>query len=88
MARRPQQYRSAPPDWSYIYDAFNRLATASTPPTSPTLAYSYSYDRLGNRWNQAVTTGTGSPVALSFNSNNRIGTPGYQYDAAGNGCAT
>ena len=71
-------------NWTYGYDAFNRLATAQTPPSNPTLAYSYSYDRFGNRWNQAVTTGTGSPVSLAINGNNRISTAGYQYDAAGN----
>jgi RHS repeat-associated protein len=71
-------------DWSYTYDDFNRLATANTPPTNPTLAYSYSYDRFGNRWAQTVTHGTGLPVALSFDGKNRITTEGYFYDAAGN----
>jgi RHS repeat-associated protein len=71
-------------NWSYTYDAFNRLATAATPPSNPTLAYSYAYDRFGNRWNQTVTTGTGWQVLLSFNGNNQISSSGYQYDAAGN----
>jgi len=54
------------------------------PPTNPTLAYSYSYDRFGNRWNQTLTTGAGWPVSLTFNGNNRITATGYTYDAAGN----
>ncbi len=56
----------------------------STPSNNPTLAYSYSYDRFGNRWNQTVTTGTGRPVSLTFDGNNRINTGGYRYDAVGN----
>src|SRR5208283_2467979 len=63
---------------------FNRLATASMPPSNPTLAYSYAYDRFGNRWNQTVTTGTGWPMSLTFNGSNQIATAGYRYDAAGN----
>jgi YD repeat-containing protein len=71
-------------NWSYTYDAFNRLATAQTPPSNPTLGYSYSYDRFGNRWRQTVTTGTGWGMSLNFNANNQITGTGYQYDATGN----
>jgi RHS repeat-associated protein len=71
-------------NWSYSYDGFNRLASAQTPPSNPTLGYSYSYDRFGNRWSQAVTAGTGLQMQLSFNANNQISTTGYRYDAAGN----
>ena len=71
-------------NWAYTYDAFNRLATAQTPPSNPTLGYSYGYDRFGNRWSQAVTAGSGYQMPLSFNANNQISTSGFQYDAAGN----
>ncbi len=46
--------------------------------------WTYAYDRFGNRWDQTVTTGTGWPVALTFNGNNQINTGVYRYDAAGN----
>ncbi len=54
------------------------------PPSDPTLAHSYTYDRFGNRWNQTVTTGTGTQMSLTFNGSNQITTIGYQYEAAGN----
>ena len=53
-------------------------------PSNPTLAYSYAYDRFGNRWNQTLTKGTGWPMSLTFNGSNQITTAGYRYDAAGN----
>ena len=71
-------------NWTYGYDGFNRLVAASMPPSNPTLAYSYAYDRFGNRWQQNLTKGTGWPVQLNFNGNNQITTAGYTYDAAGN----
>jgi len=75
---------SANHSWTYTYDEFNRLSTSAMPTTNPTLAYSYDYDQYGNRWHQTVTKGTGWGMALSFDSNNHIRTPGYGYDAAGN----
>ncbi|MGO9270721.1 MAG: RHS repeat-associated core domain-containing protein [Terriglobia bacterium] len=71
-------------NWTYTYDDFNRLAAASMPPSTPTLAYSYTYDRFGNRWNQSLTTGTGWPMSLTFNGSNQITTAGFRYDATGN----
>jgi len=38
----------------------------------------------GNSWQRDLTTGTGWPVALTFNGGNQITTAGYRYDAAGN----
>jgi RHS repeat-associated protein len=66
-------------NWSYGYDPFNRLASASTSGQS----YTYAYDRFGNRWQQNGT----HPMIESFTGNNNRmdpGTAGYTYDAAGN----
>ena len=59
--------------WSYTYDDFARLTTAVGGQS-----YTFDYDRSGNRWHQNA-----SPQ-YTFNSNNRISTGGYGYDAAGN----
>ncbi len=63
------------------YDEFNRLSSASY--TYRPQAFSYSYDRYGNRWNQIVTSGSGPTTNYSFDkTSNRIN--GITYDAAGN----
>jgi RHS repeat-associated protein len=69
---------SANGNWSYAYDPFNRLASA----TATGQSYTYDYDRFGNRWHQ---NGPHSMME-SFSSGNRMdpGTPGYTYDADGN----
>jgi RHS repeat-associated protein len=61
-------------NWTYGYDAFNRLVSASKPGQS----FAYGYDRFGNRW---TVNGNGP----GFDANNRI-VPGINvtYDAAGN----
>jgi RHS repeat-associated protein len=62
-------------NWSYSYDAFNRLSSA----TATGQPYTYDYDRFGNRWHQ---NGSHS-LSVSFSgNNNRI--DGMSYDAAGN----
>jgi len=66
--------------WNYTYDDFFRLATA----TNANAAFSYSYDRWGNRWKQTVTAGSGPSFSQSFSTNNQISGSGYAYDAAGN----
>jgi RHS repeat-associated protein len=69
-------------NWTYAYDAFNRLAGSNK--NSGQVAYSYAYDRFGNRWSQTVTAGTGSSSSLAFTSSNRIVSgSGVTYDAAG-----
>jgi RHS repeat-associated protein len=79
--------------WAYTYDDFNRLATSTCSGVCPngtsTQAFSYGYDRYGNRWNQTVTAGSGPQPSFSFTGaqnggipNNRIDS--YTYDAAGN----
>jgi RHS repeat-associated protein len=69
-------------NWTYTYGALDRLTASSQ--NSGTNAYSYAYDRFGNRWQQNVTHGTGSPSSLAFDANNRITASGVAYDAAGN----
>jgi RHS repeat-associated protein len=66
--------------WTYTYDDFNRLKTAG----QTGQAFSYDYDRYGNRWNQNVTAGTGPGPNYSFDANNHISGAGIVYDAAGN----
>jgi RHS repeat-associated protein len=77
--------------WAYAYDDFNRISTSSCTATCPdgqsTQAFTYQYDRYGNRWNQTVTAGSGPQPQLTFKGprsvpNNRI--DGQSYDAAGN----
>ena len=74
-------------NWSYGYDALNRL-TSSTQTSSSAIfgevSYTYAYDRFGNRWQQNVTSGSGSLTSsLGFTgNNNHIDT--YNYDSAGN----
>jgi RHS repeat-associated protein len=68
-------------NWTYAYDDFNRLTTSNK--NSGQQAFSYVYDRFGNRWQQNVTAGSGGTSSLSFSgNNNRI--DGSPYDAAGN----
>jgi RHS repeat-associated protein len=78
--------------WSnYTYDDFNRLisstCSAACPQGNSNIAFSYTYDRYGNRWQQTLTAGTGSwpQPSYSFDANNRISTSdGITFDAAGN----
>ena len=66
-------------NWSYTYDPFNRLKTAS----QTGQGFQWDYDRYGNRWRQTVTQGSGGQSSLSFTgSNNHV--DGETYDAAGN----
>lgn len=71
------------PCTTYGYDEFNRLSSSNL--NNGQQAFSWTYDRWGNRWQQNVTAGTGPAPQLSFNtSTNQIATSGYAYDAAGN----
>jgi RHS repeat-associated protein len=64
-------------NWTYTYDAFNRLVGANQ--NAGQAVYSFDYDRYGNRWHQ---NGPHS-LSVSFSaSNNRM--DGYSYDASGN----
>ncbi len=63
--------------WTYSYDAFNRLSSASDlNDNGTTSTYNYSYDVYGNRWSE-----TGG-FNQAFNANNQI--VGFSYDANGN----
>src|SRR6267154_4538174 len=64
-------------NWTYAYDAFNRIASAS----ATGQAYTYAYDRYGNRWQQNGP----HTSSLGFGNDNRIVSgSGVTYDAAGN----
>jgi RHS repeat-associated protein len=68
---------SANGNWTYGYDPFNRLVSASATGQS----YTYDYDRFGNRWHQ---NGPHSS-SLGFDANNHVVTgSGVTYDATGN----
>jgi RHS repeat-associated protein len=70
-------------DWSFTYDAFNRLAASSN--ASSGAAYTYGYDQVGNRWRQDRTAGIGLTVDLNFDlTTNRVTGSSYAYDAGGN----
>jgi len=63
-------------NWTYAYDDFNRLLSAN----ATGQAYTYDYDRYGNRWHQ------NGPYSsqLGFDANNRVtGVTGLGYDLAG-----
>ena len=64
-------------NWTYAYDAFNRLLSANASGQS----YTYDYDRFGNRWHQNGPRSS----QLGFDANNRItGVAGVGYDSSGN----
>jgi RHS repeat-associated protein len=64
-------------NWTYSYDAFNRLVGSNK--NSGQSVFSYVYDRFGNRWHQ---NGPHSMMLTLSGNNNRM--DGYAYDAAGN----
>jgi len=65
--------------WTYAYDDFNRLATATGPGYS---TLTMSYDRAGNRWSQ--TGPAGYTPSYAFDANSHIVGSGIDYDYAGN----
>jgi len=68
---------SANGNWIYAYDPFNRLLSSNTTGQ----AYTYDYDRFGNRWHQ---NGPHSSQ-LGFDANNHIvAGSGVTYDVSGN----
>jgi RHS repeat-associated protein len=79
---------------SYEYDGLGRLIAArGGNPDAPLWSQQYAYDDYGNRTGvtQSGNSANGQPmpadglVALNYDeSRNRITTPGYSYDAAGN----
>jgi RHS repeat-associated protein len=75
---------SANGNWTYTYDDFNRILTATK--ISPSAPYTYDYDRYGNRWHQylsgACTAGTS--FCLTFDTNNRVSNGAQTFDTAGN----
>jgi RHS repeat-associated protein len=71
-------------NWTYTYDDFNRLLSATN--SAKNLAYTYGYDRYGNRWQQylrdACTAGTS--FCITFDNNNRVNNGSLVYDTPGN----
>ena len=66
---------------NFGYDEFDRLTSATY--TDSNQAFSYDYDRYGNRLHQNVLQGSGPAPQLSINTtNNQV--DGYTYDAVGN----
>jgi RHS repeat-associated protein len=63
-------------NWTYTYEAFNRLASAS----ATGQAYTYAYDRFGNRWKQ---NGPHSSQPGFDANNHMVPGLGVTYDAAG-----
>jgi RHS repeat-associated protein len=68
-------------NWVFTYDYLNRLSTSNQ--NNGQEAFSYTYDRFGNRLTQTVTAGSGGNLNLSYSGNNNR-MDGYSYDAAGN----
>src|SRR4029077_14945457 len=64
-------------NWTYGYDAFNRLASAN----ATGQFYTYAYDRFGNRWQQ---NGPHSSQPGFDANNHMVPGLGVTYDAAGN----
>lgn len=67
--------------WTYRYDEFNRLASASK--DSGTQGFSYQYDIWGNLNNQTVTAGSGFTISHAFDTAHSNHVTAYSYDAAG-----
>jgi RHS repeat-associated protein len=70
--------------WTFTYDDFNRLASATL--ATPSAAYTDIYDRYGNRWDQylgGVCT-AGTSFCVTFDANNHVNNGSLTYDAAGN----
>lgn len=73
---------SANGNWGYAYDQLNRLASA----TQGSTAYTYAYDRYGNRINQEKngSCASGPVFCVTYDANNRINNGAQVYDTAGN----
>jgi len=68
-------------NWTYNYDALDRISTASMTGQS----FTYSPDKYGNMTCTYSGSKPCTPTPLAFSSTtNRITTTGYSYDAAGN----
>jgi RHS repeat-associated protein len=67
-------------NWSYSYDEFNRLLTAS----GDVQGQSFDYDAYGNRWHENATRGQVPSAQFVFDNSNRVVGSGVQYDALGN----
>ena len=77
---------------TYTYDALHRLKTSETTGSTdyPKWGLTWSYDRYGNRTNQAILSGCVAPMTCPTNTvtvdtaTNRINQSPYAYDPNGN----
>ena len=74
-------------NWTYTYDAVDRLQTATV--TGQSFTYIYTGDGSNGQYGNMTCTNTGSktctPLGLTFNAaNNRINDATHSYDLAGN----
>ncbi|MEO8727028.1 MAG: RHS repeat-associated core domain-containing protein [Acidobacteriaceae bacterium] len=72
--------------WDYAFDEFNRIAGANQTNAAQVLHnLTFKYDQYGNRWQQNITSGTGTTVNYAFDlSTNHVQNANYSYDALGN----
>jgi RHS repeat-associated protein len=68
-------------NWTFTFDQFNRLTSSNR--NSGQQAFTYDYDRYGNRWHQNAPQGGPAPQ-YSFDTNNHFLGSGVTYDVAGN----
>jgi len=68
---------------SYSYDSLNRLQSMSAPGDACN-GLSWTYDAWANRTDQSATAVACRTFHSQVDTKNRLSSPGYQYDAAGN----
>jgi RHS repeat-associated protein len=79
--------RDANRNQSFTYDELNRVKTAQSQATSGPHDWglSFTYDVWANLLSQTVTKGDDVPMlSVTAGNTNRLSSPGFSYDAAGN----
>lgn len=75
-------------NWTYSYDNMARVSGGSCSGACPfgesAIAYNYTYDIQGNRWQQNLTQGTGNNISHTFGAWNHVNDGSTDYDSAGN----
>ncbi|MGH9556903.1 MAG: RHS repeat domain-containing protein [Terriglobales bacterium] len=71
---------------SFTYDELNRIKTAQSQATSGADCWgnSFAYDIWANLLSKTVTKCTAETLTVAVNTNNRITSAGFTYDAVGN----
>jgi len=72
--------------YSYTYDALARVRDAHAQQSGTVRRFQYAFDLAGNRTQQSITIGAGSPTTTNwtYNAGNQISNSGYTYDNNGN----